>query len=86
MLMLMMSIETIKAFQVKYLTGNDNCKDPLSFFVRPTTAVQCKDDGSWMHRVNEEVNSTVHNIWSYIIRITNVSTMITCNVRHTEHQ
>ena len=52
------------------------------FPVGATVAVQLDDDGSWMHGVIVDTNSTDHNGSSYIVRVTKKERLVTHNTKH----
>ena len=71
--------EALKTWQDNYLKGNDTCKASFPFPEESTVAVQVEDVGPWVHGVIVEVNSTDHNGWSYIVRVTKLGMLITWN-------
>ena len=57
----------LKAYQDKYLRGNDTCKESVFFPTGSTVAVHCEGSGLWMHGIVEKVNNIDHNGWYFVI-------------------
>ena len=72
--------DAIKAYQDKYLKGNDTHKDSLSFPIGSAVTMQHKGGGPCMHGVLEEANNTDHNGRSFIIRVMKGGRLIMCNM------
>ena len=59
--------EAHKSSKDKYVKDIDSGKDPLSFPIWSTVAMQCEDGGPWAHGVIKEANNSDHKGRSYII-------------------